>query len=422
MRFIDEYRDAQAAQQYARALKRITTKPWTIMEVCGGQTHAIVKFGVDELLPSEVTLVHGPGCPVCVTPVELIEKAIEIASRPNVLFCSFGDMLRVPGLSKDLLSVKAAGGDVRIVYSPLDALKLAVDNPEREVVFFAVGFETTAPANAMAVFQASRSSVRNFSLLVSHVLVPPAMEAILSFPDTRVQGFLAAGHVCAVMGYTEYEPIAQKYRVPVVVTGFEPLDILQGIYMCIRQLEEGRAEVENQYSRSVRREGNLPAQKLIREVFRVVPRKWRGVGEIPQSGLGLQEKYAAYDAETRFGIAHHTAEEPAECMSGLILQGIRKPHGMPCLRRPLHTGASSRGNHGFVRGRLRGLLSISKKKKLTRVRHMESKIRPCVCLSYPDRAISPCASGTWRRGQADQPADRKDVSPRVRQPDAGRKA
>jgi len=329
MRFIDEYRDARAAQQYARALKRITKQPWTIMEVCGGQTHAIVKFGVDELLPSEVTLVHGPGCPVCVTPVELIEKAIEIASRPNVIFCSFGDMLRVPGLSKDLLSVKAAGGDVRIVYSPLDALKLAVDHPEREVVFFAVGFETTAPANAMAVFQASRSSVRNFSLLVSHVLVPPAMEAILSFPDTRVQGFLAAGHVCAIMGFTEYEPIAQKYRVPIVVTGFEPLDILQGIYMCIRQLEEGRAEVENQYSRSVRREGNLPAQKLIREVFRVVPRKWRGVGEIPQSGLGLQERYAAYDAEARFGIAHYTAEEPAECMSGLILQGIRKPLECP---------------------------------------------------------------------------------------------
>ncbi len=329
MRFIDEYRDADAALRYSLGLKRITTRPWTIMEVCGGQTHAIVKFGIDELLPPEVTLVHGPGCPVCVTPVELIEKAIEIASIPNVLFCSFGDMLRVPGLSKDLLTVKAGGADVRIVYSPLDALKLARDNPSREVVFFAVGFETTAPANAMAVFQASRLGVKNFTLLVSHVLVPPAMEVVLSSSENRVQGFLAAGHVCAVMGYTEYEPIAQKYRVPIVVTGFEPLDILQGIYMCIRQLEEGRAEVENQYSRSVRREGNVPARKLIQEIFRVGPRKWRGIGEIPQSGLGLQEKYADYDAERRFGVAHHTAEEPTACISGLILQGIKKPPDCP---------------------------------------------------------------------------------------------
>jgi hydrogenase expression/formation protein HypD len=326
MRFIDEYRDADAAREFSRALKRITTKPWTIMEICGGQTHAIVKFGVDELLPSSVTLVHGPGCPVCVTPLELIEKALEIASIPKVIFCSFGDMLRVPGTSKDLLAVKAAGGDVRIVYSPLDALKLARDNPQREVVFFAVGFETTAPANAMAVFQASQQGVQNFSLLVSHVLVPPAMEAILSSPENRVQGYLAAGHVCAIMGYTEYEPIAEKYRVPIVVTGFEPLDILQGIYMCVRQLEEGRAEVENQYSRSVRKEGNLPAQKLLREVFRVTPRKWRGIGEIPQSGLGLQEKYTRYDAETRFGVADHIVDEPPECISGLILQGIKKPH------------------------------------------------------------------------------------------------
>ena len=329
MKFIDEYRDANAVQRYAQALKRITQKSWTIMEVCGGQTHSIVKFGIDELLPESVTLVHGPGCPVCVTPVELIEKAIEVASIPNVIFCSFGDMLRVPGISRDLLTVKAAGGDVRIVYSPLDALKLAIDNPQREVVFFAVGFETTAPANAMAVFQAEQQGARNFSLLVSHVLVPPAMEAILSSPENRVQGFLAAGHVCAIMGYTEYEPIARKYRVPIVVTGFEPLDIMQGIYMCIRQLENGRAEVENQYSRSVKREGNLAAQKLIRDVFCVVPRKWRGVGEIPQSGLGLREKYARFDAETRFGIADHTADEPAECMSGLILQGIKKPHECP---------------------------------------------------------------------------------------------
>jgi hydrogenase expression/formation protein HypD len=335
MKFIDEYRAKEPAQRYAQALKRITTKPWTIMEVCGGQTHAIVKFGIDELLPPAVTLVHGPGCPVCVTPLELIEKAIEIASIPNVLFCSFGDMLRVPGISKDLLTVKAAGGDVRIVYSPLDALRLAIENPQREVVFFAVGFETTAPANAMAVYQARQQRVTNFSILVSHVQVPPAMEAILSSSENRVQGFLAAGHVCAVMGYWEYEPIARKYGVPIIVTGFEPVDILQGIYMCVLQLQQGRTEVENQYSRSVRREGNIPAQKLIREIFRIVPRKWRGIGEIPNSGLGLQEEYAGFDAETRFGIAHHTAEEPAECISGLILQGIQKPHecsqfGMRC--------------------------------------------------------------------------------------------
>src|SRR5918994_7183969 len=251
MKFIDEYRDADVAADYARALRRITTKPWTLMEVCGGQTHAIIKFGVDELLPPEITLVHGPGCPVCVTPLELIDKAINIASRPDVIFCSFGDMLRVPGSSTDLLSIKAAGGDVRIVYSPLDAVDIARAHPDREVVFFAVGFETTAPANAMAVFQASRTSVNNFSVLVSQVLVPPAMEALLSSPRNRVQGFLAAGHVCPVMGYTEYEPLAAKYHVPIVVTGFEPLDILQGIFMCVKQLEEGRAEVENQYARAV---------------------------------------------------------------------------------------------------------------------------------------------------------------------------
>ena len=329
MKFIDEYRDRETARRYAQALERITTKSWTLMEVCGGQTHAIVKFGIDELLPPSVTLVHGPGCPVCVTPLELIEKAIEIASIPKVIFCSFGDMLRVPGKSRDLLAVKASGGDIRIVYSPLDAIKIAVENPDCEVVFFAVGFETTAPANAMAVFQAHQRNVQNFSMLVSHVLVPPAIEAILSSKDNRVQGFLAAGHVCAVMGWLEYEPIALKYRVPIVVTGFEPVDILQGIYMCVRQLEEGRSEVENQYSRTVRKEGNIPAQKLIREIFRIVPRKWRGVGEIPQSGLGLQDQYRNYDAEFRFGVADHTAEEPSECMSGLILRGIKKPAECP---------------------------------------------------------------------------------------------
>ncbi len=326
MKYMDEYRDADAAARYSEALHKITTKAWTLMEVCGGQTHAIVKFGVDELLPKSVRLVHGPGCPVCVTPLELIEKAIDIASRPNVVFCSFGDMLRVPGTSKDLLSVKAAGGDVRIVYSPLDALKLARDMPDREVVFFAVGFETTAPANAMAVFQAKQQDVRNFSILVSHVLVPPAMEAILSSSTNLVQGFLAAGHVCTVMGYTEYEPLSAKYHVPIVVTGFEPLDLLQGVYMCVKQLEEGRAEVENQYARAVRRGGNRPAQDTIREVFEVVPRKWRGVGEIARSGLGLRDAYHTFDAEVRFELEDRVVEEPAECISGLILQGLKRPH------------------------------------------------------------------------------------------------
>lgn len=329
MRYVDEYRDGKAARRYARAIGRITRSPWTIMEICGGQTHAIVKFGIDELLPQQITLVHGPGCPVCVTPIELIDKAVKIAARPDTIFCSYGDMLRVPGSECDLFSVKAQGGDVRIVYSPLDALKLAQENPARQVVFFAVGFETTAPANAMSVYQAGKLGVTNFSMLVSHVLVPPAMEAILSSPAARVQGFLAAGHVCTVMGYTEYEPIAAKHKVPIVVTGFEPLDILQGIYMCVRQLEQGRAEVENQYSRSVRRTGNPPAQQIMKEVFCVIPRKWRGVGEIPASGLGLAPAYAAFDAEQRFGLTEYTAEESPECISGLVLQGIKKPHECP---------------------------------------------------------------------------------------------
>ena len=326
LKFIDEYRDGNFAAPYVRAITRLVTRPWTVMEICGGQTHAIVKFGLDELLPKEVTLVHGPGCPVCVTPLELIDKAIAIASRPGVIFCSFGDMLRVPGSRQDLFSVKAAGGDVRVVYSPLDAVKVAQEHPDREAVFFAVGFETTAPANAMAVCQAHRLGLRNFSLLVSHVLVPPAMEAILSSPVNRVQAFLAAGHVCAVMGCAEYEPIARKYRVPIVVTGFEPLDILQGIHMALQQLESGRAEVENQYARAVRQEGNVPAQQIMREVFQVVSRKWRGVGEIPQSGLGLRDPYAAFDAEKKFGLADYTAEESPECISGLVLQGVKKPH------------------------------------------------------------------------------------------------
>ena len=329
MKYLDEYRDPEAAQQYAAAIRQITTRPWKIMEICGGQTHAIVKYGIDELLPPEITLVHGPGCPVCVTPLELIEKAITLSRRPEVIFCSFGDMLRVPGANCDLLAVKAAGGDIRIVYSPLDAVTLAKQNPERQVVFFAVGFETTAPACAMAVYQAKQLGLTNFSLLVSHVLVPPAMEAILSSAQNEVQAFLAAGHVCAVMGTHEYFPIAAQYQVPIVVTGFEPLDILQGIYMTIKQLEEGRAEVQNQYARAVRQQGNVPAQEILREVFHVVPRKWRGVGEIPQSGLGLSPAYSDFDAELRFDIADHTVEEPSECISGIILQGVKKPHDCP---------------------------------------------------------------------------------------------
>lgn len=316
-------------QQLAREIHRITTKPWNIMEVCGGQTHAIVKFGIDELLPKQITLIHGPGCPVCVTPLEMIDKALEIAARPGVIFTSFGDMLRVPGSTTDLLTVKARGGDVRMVYSPLDAVKLAEQSPGKEVVFFGVGFETTAPTTAMAVFQAAQKGLQNFSMLISHVLVPPAIEALMSSPNCRVQAFLAAGHVCAIMGYEEYPPLAARYRVPIVVTGFEPLDIFQGLLMCVQQLESGRAGVENQYVRAVRRQGNQPAQELMRKVFRIVPRKWRGVGEIPASGLGLAAAYAAFDAEKRFGLADHHVEEPADCLSGLVLKGQIKPHECP---------------------------------------------------------------------------------------------
>jgi hydrogenase expression/formation protein HypD len=329
VKFVDEYRDGELARKLADELAALTTRPWALMEVCGGQTHAIVKFGIDELLPEGVELIHGPGCPVCVTSLELIEKALEIAATPGVIFCSFGDMLRVPGSTTDLFSVKSKGGDVRIVYSPLDAVKLAAKHPDRQVVFFGVGFETTAPATAMAVWQAAQMGLENFSLLVSHVLVPPAIEAILSAEDNRVQGFLAAGHVCAVMGYEEYFPLVEKFRVPIVVTGFEPVDILHGVLMCVKQLEEGRAEVENQYARVVTREGSVPARDMIRKIFRVIPRKWRGVGEIPASGLGLSEEYARFDAEQRFGVADKVVEEPAECMSGQVLQGRIKPHECP---------------------------------------------------------------------------------------------
>jgi hydrogenase expression/formation protein HypD len=326
VKYSAEYRDASAAQGFAQEIRRITTKPWTIMEICGGQTHAIVKFGLDELLPKEIELVHGPGCPVCVTPLELIDKAVQIARRPEVIFCSFGDMLRVPGSESDLFGIKARGGDVRILYSPLDALKLARENPTKEVVFFAIGFETTAPAHAMTVYQAKQQGIKNFSVLVSHVLVPPAMEVILGSATNRVQGFLAAGHVCAIMGYDEYIPIAAKYKAPIVVTGFEPLDILQGVAMCVAQLEQGRHEVENQYTRAVPAGGNRPAQHFMQEVFCVVNRKWRGIGEIGASGLALRPEYAEFDAELRFNVGDYTAEESPLCISGLIMQGQKKPH------------------------------------------------------------------------------------------------
>jgi len=326
MRFIDEYRDREAAERFAGLIKGITTRPWTIMEICGGQTHTIVKYGIESFLPSGVSLVHGPGCPVCVTPLEIIDQAIAIASLPGVIFTSFGDMLRVPGSAKDLLTVKAEGGNVRMVYSPLDAVTIARENPGRKVVFFGVGFETTAPANAMAVWQAKKLGLDNFFLLCSHVLVPPAIDTLLSSPVNRVQGFLAAGHVCTVMGFEEYIPLAERYRVPIVVTGFEPVDLLQGIYMTIRQLEEDRAVVENQYARSVRREGNIPARKLLRDVFAVCDRKWRGIGVIAKSGYELREEYAAYDAGKAFDVAHITAAESPLCIAGEILRGLKKPH------------------------------------------------------------------------------------------------
>jgi hydrogenase expression/formation protein HypD len=329
VKFLSEYRDPKAAEQLAQAIRQKVTRPWTIMEICGGQTHTIVKSGLEDLLPKGITLVHGPGCPVCVTPIELIDKAVAIAKRPDAIFCSFGDMLRVPGSSKSLFDVKAEGADVRIVYSPLDALKVARANPDKQVVFFAVGFETTAPANAMAAWQADHDGVENFSLLVSHVLVPPAMEALLSSENCVVRGFLAAGHVCTVMGFEEYHPIAERYKVPIVVTGFEPLDILEGIYLTVSQLEEGRHEVENQYVRAVRREGNRPAQERIKEVFEIVPRQWRGLGEIPASGFQLRGRFQKYDANRRFPFSGEPARESPECISGLILQGIKKPHECP---------------------------------------------------------------------------------------------
>ncbi len=329
MKYVTEYRDAELVQATLREIRKTVTRPHTLMEICGGQTHAIVRHGLDQLLPEAIELVHGPGCPVCVTPLELIDKALAIASHPGVIFTSYGDMLRVPGTHHDLFTVRANGGDVRVVYSPLDAVKIAQQNPDKQVVFFAIGFETTAPANAMSVLQAKAMGLHNFSVLVSHVCVPPAMHAILGSPHNRVQGFLAAGHVCAVMGYWEYPPIAAQYQVPIVVTGFEPLDVVQGILETVRLLERGEAKVANAYGRAVTYEGNQAAQRVIGQVFEVRDRQWRGIGLIPQSGWGLRPELAGFDAERRFDVQDiHTQESPL-CIAGQILQGLKKPHHCP---------------------------------------------------------------------------------------------
>lgn len=329
MKYLDEYRDAKAARCLAAAIERSATRPWTIMEVCGGQTHAIIRYGLDEILPRAIDLVHGPGCPVCVTSLETLDRAHAIAAQPGVIFCSFGDMLRVPGSQGDLLELKARGCDVRVVYSPLDAVDIASTHPDRRVVFFAIGFETTAPANAMAVAQARRRGLRNFSALVSHVLVPPAMTTILAAPGNRVQGFLGPGHVCTVMGYLDYEPIAQRFGVPIVITGFEPVDMLEGVLRIVQQLEAGEVRVENQYARAVRPGGNPAARRLVDEVFEVCDRKWRGVGSIPRSGLRLRAAYADHDAERVFAVGCIETHESAVCISGEILRGLRKPHECP---------------------------------------------------------------------------------------------
>ncbi len=329
MKYIDEYRDGRIARALAAEIAGRVTRTWTLMEICGGQTHTIVRYGLDEMLPSEVRLVHGPGCPVCVTPLETVDKAIEVASRPGVTFVSYGDMLRVPGSGTDLFHVKAAGGDVRVVYSPMDALKLARAMPERKVVFFAIGFETTAPANAMAVWQARRERLANFSVLVSHVLVPPAIRLLLESPRNLVQALIAPGHVCTIMGYRQYEELARDYRVPIVVGGFEPVDLLEAVLMLVRQLEDGRAEVENQYARSVAYEGNLPAQRIVESVFEVCDRKWRGMGSIRQSGLRLRDEFATYDAERIFPLERIVAGEPPECISAEVLQGLKRPTDCP---------------------------------------------------------------------------------------------
>jgi hydrogenase expression/formation protein HypD len=325
MKYIDEYRDPEIARGLVQKLARQVTRPWVLMEICGGQTHTLMRYGIDELIPPGVEVVHGPGCPVCVTPLEMVDRAIEIASRPDVIFVSYGDMLRVPGSSSDLFRVKGQGGDVRIAYTPMEAVKIARANPDRKVVFFGIGFETTAPANAMTVWQARQEGLKNFSMLVSHVLVPPAIRLLLESPDNRVQGFIAPGHVCTIMGYRNYEELAARYHVPMVVGGFEPVDLLEAISMLVAQLEEGRAEVENQYIRSVSRDGNLPAQRIVEQVFETADRKWRGIGSIPMSGWQLRPEFDAWNAEKVFELSTTDVPEPPECISALVLQGLKKP-------------------------------------------------------------------------------------------------
>ncbi|MFC9588976.1 hydrogenase formation protein HypD [Streptomyces sp. NPDC056944] len=326
MKYIDEFQNPELAGKLLDEIRAAVTRPWALMEVCGGQTHSIIRHGIDQLLPPEIELIHGPGCPVCVTPLEMIDKALEIASRPGVIFCSFGDMLRVPGTGRDLFQVRGQGGDVRVVYSPLDALRIAEQNPDKEVVFFGIGFETTAPPNAMTVHQARKRNIRNFSLLVSHVRVPPAIDAIMRSPDCRVQGFLAAGHVCSVMGTAEYPELARRHQVPIVVTGFEPLDILEGVRRTVLQLERGENTVENAYQRAVTAEGNPAAQAMLSDVFEITDRAWRGIGVIPASGWRLSERYRDHDAEHRFSVGGIDTREPAECRSGEVLQGLLKPN------------------------------------------------------------------------------------------------
>lgn len=326
MKFVDQYRDAALAHRLLDDISKVTTQPWVIMEICGGQTHAIIKNGLDQLLPSKIEMVHGPGCPVCVTPLELIDKAIVLSLKPEVILVSFGDMLRVPGSHKDLFIAKSEGADIRIVYSPLDALKIARENPQKKVVFFAVGFETTAPGNAMLTIQAEREGINNFSMLVSHVLVPPAMKALLSSPQNRVKAYLAAGHVCTVMGFREYESISAQFHVPIVVTGFEPFDILAGVFAAVKQLETGKISVQNMYPRVVSRNGNPEARKQMERVFEIVDRAWRGIGVIPLSGLRLRKEYARFDAERLFSLGDITTIESPDCISGLILQGLKRPH------------------------------------------------------------------------------------------------
>lgn len=329
MKYVEEFREPRAVKKLSSALHAITTKPWTIMEVCGGQTHSIVKFGLHDLLPKQIRLIHGPGCPVCVTPIELIDHALYIASLPNTILCSFGDMLRVPGSQTDLITLKAKGADVRIIHSPLESVEIARQNPSKQIVLFAVGFETTAPANAMAVYQAEKQGLKNFSLLASHVLVPPALEFILQSPGNQVQGFLAAGHVCTITGFQNYHALAEKYQTPLIITGFEPVDILQGLYLCIEQLENDKPVAMNQYKRSVQENGNLHAQKIIDTVFKVVDRKWRGIGQIPSSGLGLQDAYSDYDASLKFPRKEPPSLKDNGCISGLILQGKKRPCDCP---------------------------------------------------------------------------------------------